>query len=200
MKSLSFKCKITRGADAGRYQMPALKDDCLVGRSSDHAEREAYERGFRAGEQAGFEMGGQKAKVVLEKLEALLRDAASVREGLAKGAEVACIQIAVALAKKIITKEIQANPKEIVSLVREALTRVERSGQVTIRIHPQLQELFATYRPELLQVHQDIVFDVDPAVPQFGAVVMGPSEDVVVEINEQLKNLIKDMVTRRGGS
>lgn len=187
-----------QGCDASVFEMPALKDDCLVGRGADYAEREAYERGFQTGERAGFEMGSQKATVVLEKMEAAVRDVLALREKLAKDLESQCIAIAVLMAKKIIAKELSASPKEIIAMTRDALTRLERSGQVVIKIHPALNELFTKYRPELLNIHAEIAFDVDPSAPQYGAVVMGPSEEVVIDLDEQLRTLIKDMVEKRG--
>lgn len=178
--------------------MPALKDECLVGQNADHIEREAYERGYQAGEKAGFEMGLQKAGVVLGKMETALRELTALRDGLARRLEAQCMQIAVSMAKKIVMQEIGAKPDILVAMAREALTKIERAGKITIRIHPALKDLFAAKKPVLLAVHPDIVFDVDPSLPQFGAVVVGPAEEVVTNLDEQIRNLIYGMAGKRG--
>lgn len=192
------KGKLISGQEAAPYEMPVITDDGRVGRGTDHTEREAYERGFKAGEQAGFEMGAQKAAVVLEKINSLLNEIMLLRRNLAQTVESQCVELAVGMARKIVTKEIAANPKELVNMAREGLSRIERSGKVAIRIHPSLKELFERFKPELLSVHPDIMFDLDPSVPQFGAVVVGPAEEVVATVDEQLKNLIRDMVDKNG--
>ena len=48
-------------------------------------------------------------------------------------------------------------------------------------------------KPQLQTIHPDIVFDVDPSAPTHGSVVMGSVEDVVTDLDDQLRNLIKDM-------
>jgi flagellar biosynthesis/type III secretory pathway protein FliH len=81
-------------------------------------------------------------------------------------------------------------------MAKEALLKLERTGQVTIKVNPALFEFFTKHKPDLTTIHPDIVFDADPSVTKYGAVVMGPVEDVVTDIDEQLKNLIKDLGDR----
>ncbi len=190
--------RTTQGSGAAPFAMPALKDEMLVGRNADQAEREAYERGFQAGEAAGFEMGTQKAGVVLEKIERALRDLTALREGLASRLESQCVQIAVSMAKKIVMQELSTKPDIIVAMAREALSRIERAGKITIRLHPALKDLFASRKPVLLSVHPDILFDIDPSLPKFGVVVEGPAEEVVADLDEQVRNLICGMAGKRG--
>jgi flagellar biosynthesis/type III secretory pathway protein FliH len=83
-------------------------------------------------------------------------------------------------------------------MAKEGLLKLERTGQITIKVHPALFDFFSKHKPDLVRIHPDIAFDADPAMTRFGTVVMGPVEDVVTDIDEQLKNLIKDMADRRG--
>jgi flagellar assembly protein FliH len=183
---------------AVRFDMPALKDDYRIGRGSDHLERDAYERGFQSGEQAGMEMGMQKAQIILERIESTLRDIAALRESIADRLETQCVELAVGIAKKIILQEVRTRPELIVKAVREALSRIERSGQITIKIHPSLKDLFQKYQQHLLSVHPDILFDIDPSLSPYGAVIAGPAEVVVTDLDEQMRNLLKSMVESRG--
>ena len=200
MKSLLSKRRITQDADLSRFDMPLLRTDLSVGGSADRIEREAYERGYAAGEKAGFEMGQQKAKVLIDKVEALLKELVTLRETIIRAAEPQCIELAVAMARKILMKELTARPEELVNLSKEALLKLERTGQIVIKINPSLYDLFTKHKPELLSVHPDIVFDVDPSISRFGSVVIGPVEEVVTDLDEQLKNLIKDMRDRHGSN
>jgi len=180
------------------FSMPKLKSDSSIGHSADHVEREAYERGYAMGEKAGFEMGEQRAQVLLGKLESLIDELASLKQRIVKEAEPQCVELAVALARKIVVAELTAKPEQIVTMAKEGLLKLERTGQITIKVNPALFDFFSKHKPDLARIHPDIVFDADPAMTRFGTVVMGPVEDVVTDIDEQLKNLIKDMADRRG--
>ncbi|NTV43841.1 MAG: hypothetical protein HGA63_11135, partial [Syntrophobacteraceae bacterium] len=76
-----------RNADLAAFNMPVLKNDYSIGRSADHIEREAYEKAFTAGEKAGFEMGEQKAQVLIEKVEALINELVTLKKTIVKEVE-----------------------------------------------------------------------------------------------------------------
>lgn len=181
------------------FEMPKLKNDFAVGQSVDHVERAAYERGYATGEKAGFEMGEQKAQVLLDKIEALLRELTNLKKTIVNKAELQCVELATSISRKILAKELTVKPDEIVKMAKEGLLKLERTGQITIKVNPALYDFFVKHKPELVRIHPDIVFDADPSISRFGTVVMGPVEDVVTDLDEQLKNLIKDMVERREG-
>ena len=156
-------------------------------------EREAYEKGFEAGEKAGFALGEQKALVLIEKLEIILREITSLKETLTKELEPQIVELVFSIARKIIRKELAMNPDEIVATTKEALTRLGKTGQITIKIHPFLSDLFMKCKPELTDIYPDIIFDIDPSVAQDGSVVIGPTEDIITDVDEQLKNLIREL-------
>lgn len=199
---MSHKSKDT-AKDIVLYKMPLLEEKVknasdeqnklFLNQNVETIEREAYERGFEAGEKAGFSLGEQKALVLVEKLVTIIGELTSLRETLIKELEPQIVELALSIARKIILKELTTNPDEIVEITKEALTKLGRAGQITIKINPFLYDLFMTHKPELLDIHPDLVFDVDPAVSQNGSVVIGPVEEVVTDVDEQLKHLIREM-------
>ncbi|HAM51254.1 MAG TPA: hypothetical protein DCP92_11400 [Nitrospiraceae bacterium] len=100
------------------------------------------------------------------------------------------------MAKKILLKELTTDPQQIVGMTKDALSKIERTGQITIKINPALYDLFMRNKADLLTIHPDIVFDVGPSASRYGSVVMGPVEEVVTDLDEQLRNIIKDMGDR----
>jgi len=138
-------------------------------------------------------MGMEKAKIFLDKIETILVELTTLRESLIRDGEPQMIELAVSIARRIVMRELTVKPDDIISMAKEALMKIERSGQITIKINPSHYDLFVKLKPQLLNIHPDIVFDVDPSVAPHGAVVMGAFEDVVTDLDEQLKNLIKDM-------
>jgi flagellar assembly protein FliH len=185
-----------QNADLLPFDMPVLQSDFSVGGNADHIEREAYEKAFAAGEKAGFEMGEQKAQVLIEKVEILINDLTTLKKTIAKEVEPQCLELAVSIARKIVIKELTVKPEEIVRMVKEALLKLERTGQITIKVNPALYDFFTRHKPDIINIHPDIVIDADPSVSRYGTVVMGPVEDVVTDVDEQLKNLIKDLGDR----
>ncbi|NWF51685.1 MAG: hypothetical protein HXY47_01210 [Nitrospirae bacterium] len=154
-------------------------------------EREAYEKGFMAGEKAGFSVGEQKAIVLIEKIGALLKEVVSLKEQILKELEPEILELALSIARKIITKELSTNPDEIVEITKEALKKLTRSGQIVIKINPSLYDIFMKNKQEILEIHQDILFDTDPTVSH--SIIISPKEEIVTDIDEQLKNLIRDI-------
>lgn len=163
-------------------------------------EREGYEKGFAAGEKAGYAIGEQKAKIIGEKLESLLKEAATVKERLVRELEPQIIALAFSIARRIILRELTVNPDEIVHITKEALKKVDRTGRITITIHPSLYDLFMAHKPELLSVHPDIAFDVDPSISTTGSIVVGQADAVVTDIDEQLNTLFRALENERGGN
>lgn len=192
------------------YHMPSLEQTFQKESSEEYSlssihrietfEREAYEKGFTAGEKAGYSIGEQKAKIILENLETILRELATLKETLVKELEPQVVALAFGIARRIILRELTVNPDEIVHITREALKKVDRTGRITIIIHPSLYDLFMTHGPELLSIHPDIVFDADPSLSPTGPVVVGQAEAVVTDIEEQLNNLFRGLENERGGN
>jgi flagellar assembly protein FliH len=185
--------------------MPALKmhvdshNTLSETQNIENIEREAYEKGFEAGEKAGFSMGEQKAMVLIDKLESIIKELTTLRRKLITEIEPQFIELAVSVARKIILRELTINPDEIVEITKEALMKLERTGQICIKINSSLRDLFMKHKPEILSIHHDVVFDVDPSIPLHGTVVMGPTEDIVTDVDVQLKHLIKEMGDRLSG-
>lgn len=199
-----YKGKIILDGEARTFPMPELieRNDKAARNEPDHSieeiEREAYERGFEAGEKAGLAMGEEKARVILERIENLLKDLVTLRARVLEGLQPQIIELATSLAKKIILQELKTTPEIIVNMTKEAIMRIERTGPVTIKISPLLYNLFMRLKPELQNIHDDLIFDVDPSLSAQGTIVIGPQEEVITDIDEQLRNIIKELGERIG--
>lgn len=188
--------------DIVKYKMPLLgkshrdesaseTDELSVKQKLEAIEKEAYEKGFEAGEKAGFSIGEQKVAILIEKLEAMLKELTSLKEQTLRELEPEIVELSVSIARKIIIKELTTNPDEIVEMTKEALRKLTRTGQIIIKINPSLYNLFIKYKPEITEIHQNIVFDTDPSVAH--SIIIAPEEEIVTDVDEQLKNLIRDI-------
>lgn len=206
-----FKDKKTGRDSVVAYSMPRFEDvknkgsysgtgtGLALDYKSEDVERQAYEKGFQLGEKAGFELGEQKALMLVEKLEGLINEITTLRDNIIRETEPLLIQLSVGIAKKIILKELEMKPDEIINITREALRKVERTGRITIKVPPSLYEFFIKHGKMFDETHPDIVFEPDPSVQPYGTVIISPVQEVITDIDEQLRNIIKDMGDKLAG-
>lgn len=178
--------------------MPSLEDERLTGvedaaLSAEEIQRRAYEEGFASGEKAGYAAGEQKALLLAERLEKIIGEITEIKAGLVEELESQAVELSTAIAKKIITEEIRTRPEVIVTIVKESLKRLQRTGVITIRINPALQELFMKKKPELIDIHQDIAFDVISNIPVTAPLVISKTEEVVMDIDSLFANVMEEI-------
>lgn len=195
---MSFKNRILKYSDAACYSMPLLEDESIqecgeIIQKAEDIERQAYEEGFHAGEKAGFAEGEQKAALLIEHFEKIIRELVQFKENFVEMLEAQVVDLTIAVAHKVIMDEIDTNPEVIITMVKEALKRLERTGAITIRINPALYDLFNKKKSELVDIHEDIVFDVNSSVPVSGPLVISRTEEVVIDVESLLKNVVNDM-------
>lgn|GEM_PF-2132919 len=202
------KAVIIRSAETVRFGMPSFERKrpadiraSVPGQraSAEETERDAYEKGFAAGEKAGMEMGEQKAAVLLKRIEKIISEIEEYRKMLLSELEPQVLELSSDIAKKIVLEELSVKPEVMINIVRESIRRLERTGPITIKLNPSVQELFMRLKPELLEVHPDIIFDIDPSVPPMGQVIIGASEEIVTDTGIQVDNIIEDIGGGSGG-
>jgi flagellar assembly protein FliH len=100
-------------------------------------EREAFASGYAAGERAGLEAGTKRAEAMLRRLAQTLDELKALRGTLIRQTEQHMVQLALAIARKILRREATIDQDLIVAMARVALERVGESGIATIRLNPE---------------------------------------------------------------
>ncbi|GBD96499.1 MAG TPA: hypothetical protein ENG83_01725 [Nitrospirae bacterium] len=194
-----FDNRIMKQSDAALYRMPSLEEEMPrnqgILQERENIQRQAYEEGFASGEKAGFAAGEQKASVLVERLEKIINEITAFKENLIVEAEGQVVDLASAIAGKIIIEEINTKPGIIITMVKESLKKLQRLGAITIKINPALYDLFMKKKSELIDIHEDIIFDVNSNVPVTGPLVISETEEVVTDIDSLLNNIIEEMKT-----
>ena len=208
-----YKRKFASDAKVSKFAFPSFEDiaepartrrpEGRVARPTERTpeciEREAHIRGFEAGEKAGTESVSREAASLLEGLRCAVDAVRALREQVAREAEPQVVELAVAIARRIVMEELSVSPERIVMIVKEAIRRIERAGPVTIKVHPDLYNLIAGVKAELAESRTEILFDVDPSVSPSGPVVMGTSEEVLTDVDDQIRTIVDDMRSARAG-
>lgn len=104
--------------------------------------REAHATGFREGEASGRARGAAEVQPVIEKLSKATADLAQVRARLRREAEGDTIKLALAVARRILRREMAVDPEALTGLLRAALDRLQGQEVSRVRVHPSQAPLF----------------------------------------------------------
>ena len=156
-------------------------------------ESKAYEKGFTSGEKAGFAKGEERLDVLLDGIESLIKEMKVIKKETIKKLESQVLDLAITIAKKIVIDELTIQPDVIVRIVKESLKKLEKTGTIKIKINASYYDLFIKKKPELLEMHSDVVFEVEPSFSLTRILVTGPLEEIVVDIEEMVKDIIEEI-------
>ena len=151
-------------------------------------ERDAFVKGYAQGERAGLEAGVKRTDAVLRRLGETIDELAGLRRQILHQSEQQLVQLALALARRIVRRELAADDELLGALARVALERLGEARPATIRLHP---EDFARSTAGRLEqwaaAHVSVV--ADPTVNRGGCLVESPFGFVDASIEAQLQEL-----------
>ncbi|MEW6723371.1 MAG: FliH/SctL family protein [Bacillota bacterium] len=187
-----------RIVSAARQQAEELIDQAVAG--SEEIARQAAEagraEGYEAGLATGREQGRQEAEALIKAAEALREEIARERTRVIVEAEREIAQLAMAVAARIIRREVETSPELVVQLVADALRRVKSEETVTVRANPRdvvvLQENETEIRAANKEIRQLSLVE-DPAVESGGALVETGHGSIDARIESQI-NKVKDAI------
>ncbi len=162
-------------------------------------ERDAYEKGFAAGEKAGFEFGRQKAEALFSVLSQIVGELEGFRERLLSETEKDVCRLAVAIARKIIEVELSIREDIVLNAVKSAIEHTGKASTVVVRLNSTDMEVIKRYVPEIEQYSVEarrIVLREDPSVGRGGCIVETENTTIehtidtaLREIEERLKDV-----------
>ncbi|KJU87715.1 flagellar assembly protein FliH/type III secretion system HrpE [Candidatus Magnetobacterium bavaricum] len=173
-----------------QMQQQARKDAAI---EAVRIEKDAYQKGIEEGEKTGLKNVHDKTIPMIEQISRLIGEVKTLRSKAIEGLQPQVVELAISIARKVVAQELSIKPEIIVSVVREALMRLDKSGRVTIKINPAVYDLFMKHKASLIDLHPDIGFEVDQAVSPKGPLVVGATEEIITDIDELLNNAIEDM-------
>jgi flagellar assembly protein FliH len=110
----------------------------------DEARKEAYQRGFSEGRNVGHEQAAGELQPVMDRLSRSLADLATVRSRVRKTAESDLLKLAIAVARRVIHRELTLDPGSIEGLIRVALEKLESRELCRVRVHPNQEPVIRT--------------------------------------------------------
>lgn len=104
-------------------------------RSLQRGVQQAREDGWREGEAAGRERAAAEVKPVMERLTRSIGEMASLRSRIRRETEADLISLSVAIARRILRRELTVDPEAVQGLVRAALEKVQARDICRVRTH-----------------------------------------------------------------
>jgi flagellar assembly protein FliH len=99
-------------------------------------EREAYHRGFAEGSAVGKEQAAVEVQPVLDRLAQTLAELSSLRTRIRRDAEKDLLKLSVAIARRVLHREVTIDPESIEGLIKVALEKLQSRDLCRVRVHP----------------------------------------------------------------
>jgi len=154
---------------------------------------EAWREGFQLGYDEGLRLAAEEQHDTGTRLSALLQGVASDTEELVRGLETQVVELALAIAEKVIAREARLDPEIVLSVVRSALSEVHDVTDLRIRVHPDDVPLLETRWQEMLprSTAERSELVADDLVERGGVLV----ETRIGYVDSQLKTRLNQVVS-----
>jgi len=153
-------------------------------------EKTAYESGFHQGEKAGMEIAERKMDVVMRRYSDSILEVNKLRSSLYAQIEREVVKLAIAVAKKIVHREIQVDRDIIQTLVRVALGHVSEKSSVTVHLNPMDYNYLLEQRAELSQSEgRDISLLSDKSIERGGCLIQTDCGDIDARVQEEFREV-----------
>jgi flagellar assembly protein FliH len=100
-------------------------------------ERDAFAKGFAQGERAGAEAAAKRGEAMLRRLTQTLEEITGLREQMIRQTEEQMVHLALAVARRIVHREVTLDKDLLVAMARVALDRLGESVRVSVRLNPE---------------------------------------------------------------
>jgi flagellar assembly protein FliH len=195
--------RLTAAESEAREMMAAAREQAaaLVAAAEEQAaaiRREAYDESYRQGfaegqahgEAAAREQAAGDLAAAAGRAEDMLAVARKQATEELQAAERQLVELALAVAAKILAREGAENPTAVLPMVKEALAKVRDQEQVTVRVNPASYDFLLAARPELqAALAGDVALTVaaDSSLKEGDCVVETPFGTVDARIDTQLE-------------
>lgn len=159
--------------------------------------REARDAGYREGETAGRNQIGAQVQPLLEKLARSIQEIADARPKLRAEAEGDLLKLSLAIARKVLHRELNADPDSIAGLIKVCLDKIRLQEIVRVRIHPQhhpaIQQMLVR-----LSTGAPIELLADPKMQLGGVVIETTRGEFDASVDVQLREIERGLTDRLG--
>ncbi len=158
-------------------------------------EQEAFEAGYRKGAAEGQQQAAAQLKPVLEGFAATIRELQQLRGRMRRQAERDVVQLSVAIARRILHRELTVDPGALLGIVKAALERLEIQEVDRLRVHPADLELVRRFL-EQAGLAERIELVGDARLGRGGAVLETVQGQLDASLETQLEEIQRGLLDR----
>lgn len=114
--------------------------------------KEAHALGFEQGYKDGLAKADKEAEKLYENINDLMHQVNQIHEDIAQEAEEQLTKLAVSIAEKIVTTQLDIKPAVIVDMTKKALQSYRQAEQITIYVHPDDENILKQHKGELIEM------------------------------------------------
>ncbi len=159
--------------------------------------REAREAGRRDGEATGRRAAEAEVQPVLERLAASLKHVSEIPATLRAQAEGDLVRLAVAIAQRILQRELNVDPAVITGLVRVGLEKVRMQDVMRVRVSPEHQAAVGECLLRSGASHVEV--SADPTQERGSMIFETSRGKLDVSIGTQLREIERGLTDRLRG-
>jgi len=156
---------------------------------------EARETGYSEGEAAGKAQGEDEVRAAVQRLTESIAGVDEYRSRLYRQTEVDAVRLSVAIARRVLRRELTVDPSAIEGLVSAALQRLQSQETCRVKMHPDyIPSLSAAIERMGMSAKVEVV--ADPAQEPGAAVFEMPRGNLDASIDSQLREIERGLVDR----
>ena len=168
------------------YSDPGSAESRQTSDEGEQRVREAHQRGFREGEAAAMQKMAEQVKVKIENLGRSIEQLALHRAKIPREAEPELVRLSMAIARRIMRRELTVDPESLLGLLTAGLEKIESAEAHRVRVSP---EHASTVAALLEGSARPIEVTSEPGLP-VGSVIFETSRGSIdVGMETQLKEI-----------
>ncbi|HEV8395336.1 MAG TPA: FliH/SctL family protein, partial [Vicinamibacterales bacterium] len=165
--------------------------------SAAQLEQEIFARGFAQGQQAAGAAAQQETAALAKKLAATLDDLVRVRNEMIRHTEKQMVQLALAVARRVLHREVSVDPTVLLTMMRVALERVSDAARVTVRLHPADHQSVTAALADS-PTSEQVTLAADARIPRGGCKVESEYGDIDAGVDAQIQEIARALLGDKG--
>lgn len=189
-----------------RWELPAMGEGSveelqpgalqpLTAEQLEEIQQQARDEGFEQGRREGLQAARNEVDATLHRMEQVIQAMVEPLQAVNEQVEGELVQLAMAVARQIIRRELQSDPQQVISVVREALSALPAAARkVTIHLNPEDAELV---REKLVPAEQgempwQIVDDL--ALTRGGCRIESETSRIDATLEKRLNSVVAELM------
>jgi flagellar assembly protein FliH len=160
-------------------------------------ERLGYERGLAEGRNLGRQEANEQQKPVVERMLRAITDMATLRPRLRMESEAGLVRLSVAIAHRVLKRELHLDPLAMEGIVKAALSRVGSAEVFKVRLHPRQAEAVRAHFSKL-GVPESVAIEPVAAMDEGDLMIETSAGTIDASINTQITEVERGITARLG--